>query len=100
MIHIFNIFMNIFNSTWQLLQTTNNTAKEQLQNEPSLFIQICIDEPTFPSSNIYCPIRIFLPTATKHFEVSFHWLWPRTITNMMLSLEQHNYSESAFMLHE
>lgn len=74
--------MNIFKSIWQFLQTTNNTAKEQLQNEASLFIQNCIDEPTFPSSSIYCPIRIFLPTATKSFEISYFLsVWPQTITN-------------------
>lgn len=73
---------SIFKSIWQLLQTTNNTAKEQLQNEASLFIQNCVDEPTFPSSSIYCPISIFLPTATKSFEISsFLLLWPQTITN-------------------
>lgn len=74
--------MSIFKSIWQLLQTTNNTAKEQLQNEASLFIQNCVDEPTFPSSSIYSPISIFLPTATKSFEISsFLLLWPQTITN-------------------
>lgn len=74
--------MNIFKSIWQLLQTTNNTAKEQPQNEASLFIQNCVDEPVFPLSSIYCPIKIFLPTATKSFEVSsFLSLWPQTITN-------------------
>jgi len=74
--------MNIFKSICQFLQTTNSTAKEQPQNGASLFIQKSIDEPPFRSSGIYCPIRIFLPTAIKSFEISsFLSLWPQTFTN-------------------